>query len=72
MVDFVTSKFEFLVVPRKKILLLFVELTTLRRLDKKLCSSNRIANKYVMVTRVYPSHIGFKGIVDNRRGEVVT
>jgi len=34
MVDFVTSKFEFLVVPRKKRLLLFVELTTLRRLEK--------------------------------------
>lgn len=68
MVDFVTKKQAFLVIPRKKTFS-FVELTCSFLLERNKGNSN-----YVMVTVVYPSHIDFnlRASWHNRRGEVGT
>lgn len=61
MVDFGTNNSKFRFVPRKKskIFFCFVELTIYFLLERNYVQ----ASKYVMVTGVYPSRIGFKGIV---------
>ena len=59
MVDFGTNKYKFRFGPRKKRFFWFVELTIYFLLEK----NDGQASKYVMVTGVYPSRIGFKGIV---------
>lgn len=74
MVDSVTNKYEFLAVPReKKRLLFFFELIIPFLLDRTeiMFKSNQLS-KYIMVTEVYPSHIGLRTSWHNRRGEVWT
>lgn len=74
MVDSVTNKYEFLAVPReKKKRLLFLELIIPFLLDRTeiMFKSNQLS-KYIMVTEVYPSHIGLRTSWHNRRGEVWT
>ena len=67
MVDAETNKQEFLVVSRENRLLsfAFVELIIpfLFFLEKKRNYVYTQVSKYVMVTEVYTSHIGFNGIV---------
>ena len=70
MVDAVTKKWEFLIVPRESRLLsfAFVELIIpfLFILEMEEIERNYVytqGNKYVMVTGVYTSHIGFNSIV---------
>ena len=76
MVDSVTNKYEFLAVPRekkKKDFFFFLELIIPFLLDRTeiLFKSNQLS-KYIMVTEVYPSHIGLRTSWHNRRGEVWT
>ena len=60
MVDFGTNKYKFRFVPRKKIFLF----CGINHLLSFLLERNDVqASKYVMVIGVYPSRIGFKGIV---------
>jgi len=73
MVDSVTNKYEFIAVPREKKDFFFFELIIPSLLDRTeiLFKSNQLS-KYIMVTEVYPSHIGLKTSWHNRRGEVWT
>ena len=74
MVDSVTNKYEFLAVPREKKKDLFIfELIIPFLLDRTeiMFKSNKLS-KYIMVTEVYPSHIGLRTSWHNRRGEVWT
>ena len=60
MVDSVTKKWEWLVIPREKKKDFFVELAIPFLLERDSIQ----ASKYVMVTEVYLSHICFKGYHD--------
>ena len=75
MVDSVTNQYEFLAVPRekKRLLFFFFEFIIPFLLDRTeiMFKSNQLS-KYIMVTEVYPSHIGLRTSWHNRRGEVWT
>ena len=75
MVNSVTNQYEFIAVPRekKKDLFFFFEFIIPFLLDRIeiMFKSNQLS-KYIMVTEVYPSHIGLRTSWHNRRGEVWT
>ena len=70
MVDFVTSKFEFIIVPRKKKTSFVCGLNHSLPFRNKLCSRKQICHGYKSLSIAYRLYL--RASWYNRRGEVVT